>query len=269
MEYVDNTSVASIFSESNELVRVLGRCDGGAEASPLPVFSVLMNNIGILLDKARYFSSRHAYFKEKFKFLEESYVAIINNKRASSDMPWDVILEEIKNILDELRVDYNDNADFNLRIFILNNKFVLSLSLAIVLMIFLSIVYCFFEDTLLNNRVSDLTSIKIALEHYYAKNNKYPESIGFDGIYSYYGESREDWIKGIVPRYLARLPRDPRNNTDPSNQYLYNSNGQDYKLISHHPDDCEKVKLKHPEMIDPVRSPCNAYGYWTKNAANW
>jgi hypothetical protein len=71
-----------------------------------------------------------------------------------------------------------------------------------------------------------------------------------------------------VPAYLAELPRDPRYSDRPDQQYLYMSNGRDYKLISHQPDDVAAVRQIHPELTDPVRDGW-AYGYWTDGAAGW
>ena len=93
-------------------------------------------------------------------------------------------------------------------------------------------------------------------------------SEGFDGLHTAWGKSGKDWIKGLVPNYLESLPRDPRKNDNPKEQYLYRSNGKDYKLIAHSPGDCRVVKKTHPERVDPKRN-CWAYGYWTEGAKDW
>jgi len=118
-------------------------------------------------------------------------------------------------------------------------------------------------------RVRDLTKIIHALERYKLDNKQYPiSSNGWDGLYTIYGVASEQWIAGIVPKYLDRLPSDPRNNNSGDNQYFYRSNGANYKLIAHTPDDCEKIKQLFPTLIDPSRD-CWAYGFWTKNAERW
>lgn len=124
-------------------------------------------------------------------------------------------------------------------------------------------------EVFLNTRVNDLNNLKKALNLYFESNKMFPKSSGgFDGLYSAFGKSEKDWIPGLAPQYIKQLPRDPRLNKDPANQYLYNSNGSDYKLILHNPDDCQSLSLIHPEMIDPVRG-CHAYGFWTNGAAQW
>lgn len=118
-------------------------------------------------------------------------------------------------------------------------------------------------------RVRDLTKIIHALERYKLDNKQYPiSSIGWDGLYTIYGVASEQWIAGLVPKYLDRLPSDPRNNNSGDDQYLYKSNGANYKLVAHSPDDCEQIKQVFPTLIDPVRD-CWAYGFWTKNAERW
>ena len=115
--------------------------------------------------------------------------------------------------------------------------------------------------------VSDLLTIKNALDIYYQKNNAYPLSQGWDGIYSNYGYSGADWIKNLVPNYLPYLPRDPRNEDNGEAQYLYFSDGKDYKLISHRPYPLDMIFVQHfyPELVDPHR-PTWAFGFWTKGA---
>ncbi|PJA39288.1 hypothetical protein CO179_05630 [candidate division WWE3 bacterium CG_4_9_14_3_um_filter_39_7] len=116
-------------------------------------------------------------------------------------------------------------------------------------------------------RLSDLKEINDALKRFYIVHGLYPVSGGgtgpWDGLYTNWGDSTPDWIPGLVPDYLEFLPRDPRNHTDPTQQYIYRSNdGSSYKLLSHVPEDCTGVVAKHPELNDPVRV-CWAYGYST------
>lgn len=103
--------------------------------------------------------------------------------------------------------------------------------------------------------------IRTALERFKRDNGFYPISEGFNGLYSRYGKSGPDWIPGLTPKYLEKLPRDSRMTESDSEQYLYFSNGAGIKLIAHLPVDCELVKSLYPDLIDPSRD-CWAYGYW-------
>jgi hypothetical protein len=129
--------------------------------------------------------------------------------------------------------------------------------------------YAMKQPATLKAALTDLLSIKNALEEYRYKNDSYPLSQGFDGLYSKWGYSGPDWIKGMVPEYLPRLPRDLRNNADANQQYLYFSDGRDYKLISHHPvsDDIQWLKFFNRGLIDPAR-PHWAFGYWTEGSTS-
>ncbi len=117
-------------------------------------------------------------------------------------------------------------------------------------------------------RLNDLKCLKEALEAYKKDNTLYPASVGFDGLYTSWGSEGPDWIKGLSPRYIKTLPRDPRNNKNKSQQYLYKSNGKDYKLIAHSTNDCDTIKIEKAYMIDPKRN-CKTYGFWTEGAKSW
>jgi hypothetical protein len=117
--------------------------------------------------------------------------------------------------------------------------------------------------------VNDILLLKSALEKYFQDNQKYPiSSVGWDGILSPFGESKKEWLEGLAPIYIPELPVDPRNSHDPRHQYLYQSNGVDYKLISHSPENMSFIINNYPELIDPVR-PTWAFGVWSENAINW
>ncbi|WP_168232829.1 sulfatase-like hydrolase/transferase [Pseudomonas veronii] len=115
-------------------------------------------------------------------------------------------------------------------------------------------------------RKSDLDKIHTALEHYHDTYGAYPQSSGFDGILSDWGRSSENWVSGLVPDFIEFLPRDPDLSATALPQYLYWSNGTDYKLIAHGtPQSCSIASQLNPEMVDPVRQ-CYAFGFWSKNA---
>lgn len=114
-------------------------------------------------------------------------------------------------------------------------------------------------------RKHDLDSIRMALETYHQAKGAYPISAGFDGIHSDWGRSAEDWIPNLAPFLVGPLPRDPEFSTTALPQYLYWSNGVDYKLIAHGTaQSCAVASKINPELVDPVRQ-CYAFGYWTKD----
>ena len=120
--------------------------------------------------------------------------------------------------------------------------------------------------------IGDLKSLSLALEMYYDNNGSYPNSQGgagvWDGYYTCWGDSTPNWILGLAPQYISQLPREPRNITNCGSQYIYNSNGTDYKLIYHGPEDCAGVVVKYSNLSDPVRV-CWAYGIYTPGAVGW
>ncbi|MBI1209609.1 MAG: hypothetical protein GC191_20290 [Azospirillum sp.] len=127
-------------------------------------------------------------------------------------------------------------------------------------------------------RVADLTAIKNAILEYHKEHQKFPvssgKSQGWDGLNSRWGESKPEWIAGLAPKYITSLPADPLNDAKSQSQYLYRSNGVDFKLISHHNagdpanNDCPEVKKKYPEMVDSKRN-CWSYGFWSAGAKDW
>lgn len=123
-------------------------------------------------------------------------------------------------------------------------------------------------------RLADLKSIFTALEMYNDANGSYPNSGGnWDGIYTCWGDSSGEgnpngWIAGLVPTYMQSLPRDPKFHTDCNGQYIYLSNGTDFKLIAHDVEDVQNTINKSPSLKDPMR-PTWAYGYWSPGAVAW
>lgn len=128
-----------------------------------------------------------------------------------------------------------------------------------------------------SKRLSDLRQVSIALELYAdSHNGSYPVSSGggggWDGFRSCWGNSsvadNPAWITSLAPTYIPNLPRDPLNHTNCDGQYIYRSNGTNYKLIAHNPENASAVIAKYPQLTDPSRS-SYAYGYWTVGATNW
>jgi len=84
-------------------------------------------------------------------------------------------------------------------------------------------------------RIADLKQIQIALELYYDSNGRYPQpSQGWStwsGHCPSYGDN-DNYISGLAPTYIPVLPRDPIYDVGVQ-CYLYNSDGQDYIVITH------------------------------------
>ncbi|HTF28111.1 MAG TPA: type II secretion system protein GspG [Flavitalea sp.] len=117
--------------------------------------------------------------------------------------------------------------------------------------------------------IKDIFELKVALERYHSENKSYPKSSGgWDAIIAAFGESKKDWIPGLVPRYIKALPTDPRQSKDPMWQYMYKSDGKDFKLIAHFPLGMNEIISDRPELIDSVRSSW-AFGVWSKGAKSW
>ena len=118
----------------------------------------------------------------------------------------------------------------------------------------------------LTRRTGDFTRVANALAAYKLAHGQYPLQgkaslvIGLDPAASEFSI--------LVPKLLAHLPRDPRNLSDPNRQYLYFSNGSDYKFIVHAPENMGRVASEQPALIDPKR-PTFAYGIWTSGGAGW
>lgn len=118
----------------------------------------------------------------------------------------------------------------------------------------------------------EIEALQAALENYHAEHGSYPKSskdgLAWDGLYSKWGASTENWINGLAPQYVSTLPRDWRKSKRPDYQYLYRSNGRVYKIMNRRPPDCELAKIIMPEFIDPSRD-CWAYSKWVGIARTW
>lgn len=125
------------------------------------------------------------------------------------------------------------------------------------------------EMTRYEQRLRDLAEIRDALEKYHQAKGSYPLSQGFDGLYSIWGRSAADWIPGLAPTFIKKLPRDPELSQEKTPQYIYRSNGSGYKLLAHGADaSCRIASRLNPELLDPLRK-CFAFGYWSEGAQGW
>ena len=116
-------------------------------------------------------------------------------------------------------------------------------------------------------RIKDLSQIKAALEMYHKDHGSFPLA-NYSSLVSPKLIINEDWIPSLAPKYIPYLPRDIRKNNIPGQQYLYVSDGRDYKLIAHGVDDAKAVEKIMPDLIDP-RRPDMSYGFWSSGAQDW
>jgi prepilin-type N-terminal cleavage/methylation domain-containing protein len=127
-------------------------------------------------------------------------------------------------------------------------------------------------------RAADLSALRNAMELYFADNNSYPVATAwYGGTGNCFGTVTDNWIPGLSPDYMKKLPLDPKP-VNCSTVYLYGSNGTDYKIIAHVPEYCE-----NPNMInikDPARdggpngsivdgTTCWGWAIYTQGAAGW
>lgn len=119
--------------------------------------------------------------------------------------------------------------------------------------------------------ILELRNVNTAIMSYYAANGSYPVVSGWSGFNSCWGAASVQYIPGIVPTYMPSLPREPLNNTSCNSQYIYSSDGNNYKLIYHDPENCSVVKASYPNLVDPIRD-CTtyyAYGFWSPGGVSF
>ncbi len=109
-----------------------------------------------------------------------------------------------------------------------------------------------------------LETVRTALEEYYTVNGKYPISENWDGVDSLWGKSTEDWIPGITPHYISKLPRiDEFVLIGEEASILYNSNGEEFKLIILNGELIDFALEYGEKYIDPKRG--DSVGVWSKS----
>jgi len=118
-------------------------------------------------------------------------------------------------------------------------------------------------------RVADLSAVQGAIEAYHLANGEYPSTQeNWRGVAFGHGPGA-NWIPGLVPDFIASLPRDPAlGETKAEPQYIYISDGSGYKLIVHNASDVALLEEGGAFAIDPVR-PETGYGVWTDNMVDF
>jgi hypothetical protein len=126
------------------------------------------------------------------------------------------------------------------------------------------------DPRLLNRkRVSDIVTINDAIKAYHKKHGAYPKADGLKGFI----ERGKSWIPGLSPEFIAELPRDPARSDDAAGpQYVYSSNGGEYKLLAHNVALAGGTNVEVLGVrIDASRNPTwekASFGFWTEAYAS-
>ena len=105
------------------------------------------------------------------------------------------------------------------------------------------------------SRKTEMRQLQTALEMYFDSNNAYPSNNnGWWSVCPSYGEHPTSGVNGYIPNlaptYISTLPIDPQPCSN-GDGYLYNSNGTNYKLLSHRSP--ESYPSAGAPFYDPVR----------------
>lgn len=133
-----------------------------------------------------------------------------------------------------------------------------------------------YEQTVVDQRANEMFEIARALMRYRQDHGSYPCATQPSGPgnvpWTRVAASGEiapqpllNDIPGLFPQYMQRPESMNGQNTYGPN-YLYISDGDNYKLVYVNPPDLPYAKQAHPALIDPVRA---AYGVWTLDARSW
>ncbi len=126
-------------------------------------------------------------------------------------------------------------------------------------------------------RKADLKQLVTALELYFTENNSYPAT-GADvaSMVMYSSDANSiavpnptDYIPGLAPKYISKLPQDPLGGLSDQvmctggwrREFLYESDGKDYKLLSLCAMENSIFDSKDPQD-DPARDG-GPYYYWS------
>ncbi len=119
-------------------------------------------------------------------------------------------------------------------------------------------------------RLSDLVEITKALELYHKDHLRYPISKDskWSSAKTVDPTQEREWIEGLVPKYLPYVPTDPEASSRLFRQYIYKSNGTDYKILVNETDEVHMVKYHFPDLVDPKREN-DSFGFWSSGALHW
>ena len=117
-------------------------------------------------------------------------------------------------------------------------------------------------------RVEDIELMNAAILEYKEQHGHYPIQEQWAGNTCFIGVNKRDYIPGIQLEGEHPLPIDPSELHNGERAYFYKSNGENYKLIAHFPENIEWFRKHYPYQVDLIR-PYWAYGFWSRDAWNW
>ncbi len=120
----------------------------------------------------------------------------------------------------------------------------------------------------------ELASIQKGILMYFSENGSYPDTANGWRGYVGYGAHGQNFVPGIAPQYVSKVPGPSV--LSANSDYLYRSNGSDYKLIAHDSNTgsggfyalCPLAVQMNPQMADSSRN-CWAWGYWSTGGAGF
>ena len=112
------------------------------------------------------------------------------------------------------------------------------------------------------------------LEQYHTERGEFPVRPEFAPLVGNTREALKAWLPELPENTLQKLPHTFANNDNGFGQWLYRSDGRDFKLIYFHPSPGEaKAASRYCRgWLDPERASLHsvgAYGIWSRGATSW
>lgn len=115
-----------------------------------------------------------------------------------------------------------------------------------------------------DRHMRDLRYVRDALERFKRDRGAYPSTELRELCQ---GRAGDDWIPGLAPQYLPALPGKPNGKRNCWGQYIYKSDGQEYKLVVFGADNFSRIKRIRPDLVDPSSARNMSYGFWSQGGA--
>jgi general secretion pathway protein G len=103
-------------------------------------------------------------------------------------------------------------------------------------------------------RQSDLRQLEAAITQYKQQYGRYPvmgTDADGDGFAS--EDESSDYIAGLSPAFISKLPKDPSRGSNEGYSYMTNTNGTVFKLVARRTVESETVTHRHPFKSCDVR----------------